>query len=352
MRRTVTRRQTLRAVHKWLALALGLHWLLLAVTGCILAFHRELESEWIGVGSAIEGVPDVEAAIATAEARNGIPARFVVIEDRPVHALRVISGERIDTVDAASGELLSTSGLNGGVSPTGVIRFVYVLHFQLASGHTGEWLVGVSGAFLLVTVTIGLFIGWPAKGGWLRAIKPRLAGKAWQQHYVVHRATGLLVGIGLVSASFSGMGMIWGEAFVDHAKPSRGPESTILGYEPSANEAIEIARTALADSEFVRIDLPTKDRNSFVVRLREKGEFRPTFGRSKVEVAATDGEVLKIESAMTASGSQKAVDAMLPIHNGTWLGVGGRLLVLMQGMALIYLIFSGTFVWLRKRKRR
>lgn len=348
----MTKRQTWRAIHKWLALALGLHWLLLAVTGCVLVFHREIEIAWIGAGEPIVGVPDVEAAIATVEAHTGIPARLVVIEDDPVRALRVISGERIDTVDAMSGALLSSSGLGGGSGPTGVIRFVYVLHYQLSAGHTGEWLVGVSGAFLLVTVLIGLFIGWPAKGAWLRTLKPRLVGKAWHRHYVVHRSTGLLVSIGLLSTSLTGMGMIWGDAFVGQDSVANRPNAVPLGHAPSPNEAIAIASTVLPGSAFVRIDLPTQNRRSFIVRFREPGEFRPTFGTSRVEVAAKDGVVLTVKQATTAPGAKQAVDAMFPIHNGSWLGIGGRLLVLLQGMALVYLAFSGTSVWLAKRQHR
>lgn len=346
------RQQTWRAAHKWFALALGLHWLLLAMSGCVLAFHREIESAWMGAGEPIAVEPDVEVAIATAEAHTGIPARVVVIEDDPVRALRVISGDRIDTVDARSGELLSSSGLGGGFSPTGLIRFVYVLHYQLSAGHTGEWLVGISGAFLLVTVLIGLFIGWPAKGAWLRTLKPRLVGKPWHRHYAVHRATGLIVSIGLISTSISGMGMIWGDSLVGQDNVASRPEPGQLGHVPSPNEAIAIASSAVPGSAFVRIDLPSPERHSFIVRLREPGEFRPTFGTSMVEIAATDGTILAIAPASAASAGKRTVDAMFPIHNGSWLGIGGRILVLLQGMALIYLAFSGTSVWLAKRKRR
>jgi len=350
------RRKQWLAIHRWLALVLGLHWLLLAATGCLLVFHREIETSWIGAGAPVTGMPNVDAAIATVEGQTDSSVKLVVIEDRPVRALRVFAGDRIHTLDAASAKLLSSSGIDGASTPSGIVRFVYALHYQLSGGAVGEWLVGASGAFLLITVIVGLKLGWPAKGMWWRTIRPRLAGKAWHRHYAIHRSVGLLVSLALISASVTGMTMIWGDAIRGMftsamPDPAVSPGSGSPGQPPSPNEAIAAAMAEVPGSDFVRIDLPTAKRDSYLVRVREPGEFRPVFGTSIIEIAANDGRVLDARLASSAPGGKRAVDAMFPLHNGAWLGIWGRILVLMQGAGLIYLTVSGFIVWLARRKR-
>lgn len=353
----MTRRRWL-TVHRWLALVLGLHWLLLALTGTVLVFHREVEAAWIGASPARGGGIDVDTAV-DAVTRQGLgQVKLVVIGDRPIRTLRVFAGENIHTVDAANHALLSSTAIDGGSSPSGVFRFIYALHFQLVAGATGEWLVGASGFFLFFTVIAGLKLGWPAKRAWWRTLKPRLVGKNWQKHYAVHRSVGLLVAVALISATLSGTGMIWGDAIrslvvpaaTGNAITTAAPEKP--GARPvRANEAISKAIAQLPGSSFVRVDLPTAQRPSYIVRLREAGEFRPVFGTSTVEIGAADGAVKGIQPASAAPAGERVLAAMFSLHNGEWLGIAGRLLVLLQGAALAYLAISGLIVWLAKRSR-
>lgn len=345
-------------IHRWLALGLGAHWLLLAVTGAALVFHREIEVAWIGASPAQARSLDIDAAIEEVTRRGFGPVKLVVIQNRPTRALRVFSADVIHTVDTTTNRLLSSGEVDGGSSPTGLIRFLYTLHYQLAAGATGKWLVGVSGLLLLVTVIVGLKLGWPRKGTWWRTLKPSLAGKSWQRHYVVHRSVGLLVALALVSATLSGAGMIWGDAIrslivrdaaaagsVEIGAQRIGPRSV------GANQAVFKALAQLPGSSFVRVDLPTAQRPSYLVRLREPGEFRPVFGTSIVEIGASDGAVKRVEPASSAPAGKRMLGVMFSLHNGEWLGIAGRLLVLLQGAALAYLSISGLLIWLGRRSR-
>lgn len=349
------KRQSWIKVHRWIGLLLGLHWLLLAATGLVLVFHREIETAWIGAGPAVTQGLDVDGALNAVTRASGETARTVVIEDQPVRALRVFADKRIYTVDAASGAILSVSGSEGGASPTGVIRFIYELHHKLVAGVIGEWLVGFSGVFLLVTVVFGLKLAWPRRGGWKAIIRPRIAGRPWQRHYVVHRSVGMFAAVAILSASLTGMGIIWSAGLgriMGDVPVETVPAATLPRlYNGTANGAIALAKAQLPGSKLVRVDLPVAGRSDFTVRLREPGEIRPVFGTSVVTIKAATGEVLSVRAASKASFGTKAIAAFFPIHNGSWLGLAGRFLVILQGLALIYLTVSGAIVWNARRKR-
>lgn len=346
--------------HRWVALALGAHWLLLAFTGMLLVFHREIETAWIGAGPAIERPVDLEQAVLAAE-RPGASVIRVTVQDFPIRALRVFlenaRGQEVVTLDASSGRILSATALDGSGSPSGMVRYVYRLHQQLLLGHNGEWLVGASGLFLLLTVVAGARLGWPRRGNWKRTLWPRVAGKPWQKFYAVHRAIGLVVGVLLILSALSGAGMIWskelralfaasGQAELLSARPE---QRGLLGISP--NEALARAAGEFPEAQFARIDLPGPDSTIYVVQLRQPDEWRTVFGTSAVAVDGRDGRVLWRKDPLQDRWGDRLLDALFSLHNGEWLGLPGRLLMALTGLLLSILIGLGVAIWALRPRR-
>ncbi|PTQ13227.1 hypothetical protein CLG96_03655 [Sphingomonas oleivorans] len=349
-------------VHRWTALALGLHWLLLALTGFLLVFHREIETTWIGAGSPVAGPVRVGPAIAAAQ--EALPGRVtrVVVQDMPVRALRVFVNVRdvphVVTVDAESSRILSATPLDGGASRTGIIRFIYVLHQQLLLGHNGELLVGASGLFLLLTALIGVWLGWPRRGQWKRTLWPRVAGKPWQKLYVLHRSAGLIVAVTLTLSAMTGAGMVWSKQlrqWLGAAGLAQPASSTVRSDAPvrlSPDGAVARALLAYPQAHFVRLDLPAPGAANFVVQMRQPGELRATFGTTAVSVDGRDGNVLWQRDARQAAWGDTVLDALFAVHNGEWLGVPGRILAALVGLLLLVTAGFGLGIWLLRPARR
>lgn len=345
-------------VHRWIALALGLHWSLLALTGFALVFHREIETAWIGAGPAIVGPVRIEHALAAAEAVLPGKATRLVVQDAPIRALRVfIDVEKIPhvvTVDATTSKVLSVAPLVGGTSPSGIVRFVYRFHQQLLLGHNGEFLVGASGLFLLATALIGLWLGWPRRGQWKHTLRLRLTGKPWQKLYVLHRSAGLVVAAMLILSALSGAGMVLG-------KPIRGwlaeaglaetaaPPANLGTPALNPDAAVQRALRAFPGAGFVRLDLGAAN---FQVQLRQPDEFRAVFGTTSVTVDGRDGRILGQRDSRRALAGDAALDAMFALHNGEWLGLPGRILMLMTGFLLLATSLLGLGIWLFRPSRR
>ncbi len=348
-------------MHRWTALALGLHWMLLALTGLLLIFHREIETAWIGAGPAIEGPVRVGPALASA--REALPGRAtrVLIQDAPVRALRVFIDVRdvphVVTIDAGSARILSVTPLDGGMSRTGIIRFIYRLHQQLLLGHSGELLVGASGLFLLVTVIAGLWLAWPKRRQWKRALWPRIAGKPWQKLYALHRSVGLMVGGVVMLSALSGAGMVWSKdmrQWLGHAGLARpAPPSTKadapLRFLPDA--AIAKAMRTFPRASFVRINLPASGAADYVVQLRQPDEFRAVFGTTSVAIDGRDGRILSQLDSRQALWGDAALNALFSVHNGEWLGTPGRIILALAGILLFATSTFGLVMWLLRPLR-
>lgn len=349
-------------VHRWTALALGLHWMLLALTGLLLIFHREIETAWIGAGSPIASPVRVEPALAAAQVALPGMATRIVVQDAPIRALRVFINvgdvPNVVTVDATSARILSITPFGGSASRAGVVRFIYRLHQQLLLGHSGELLVGASGLFLLITVIAGLWLAWPKRGQWKRALWPRIVGKPWQKLYTLHRSVGLIVGGFVMLSALSGAGMIWskdmrqwlGHVGLTRALPPPTKADSPLRVLPDA--AVAQAMRTYPHASFVRLDLPASGAAGYVVQLRQPAEFRAVFGTTTVAVDGRDGRILWQRDSRRALWGDAVLDALFSIHNGEWLGQPGRLLLVLAGLMLFATSTFGLGMWLLRPSRR
>lgn len=355
-------RQRLLALHRWIGLALGLHWLLLAATGCILLFHREIEAGLIATGPAIVGAPDVERSIAAARRAGATDITRVMIQGEPVRMVRIFAKldgrSQILMIDASGDALLDATPAGGGTSRSGITRGIYKLHQQLLLGHNGELLVGASGLFLFATLIIGVKIGWPAHHRWRATLLPRLPGKSWQKLFLLHRSVGLLVAAPLLMSVTTGTAIIWSDAIRSALRDSGAATEapgTVKGdgsirIAPAA--AIRTATAAMPRARFSRIDLPQPGEPAYVVHLRQPGEPRAILGTSQVAVDGRSGAILWARDATEQRWGDRLLDALFAIHNGEWLGIGGRLIVLATGLGLLFIVGAGFSIWWQRPARR
>lgn len=349
-------------VHRWAGLALGLHWLLLAATGCVLVFHREIEAGVLAPRITVEGSPQVERAIAAVRAAGGSNVTRVMIQGEPVRAFRIfatLDGQaQIVLVGAVDAALLDSTPTGGGSSQSGIIRGIYKFHQQLLLGDSGEILVGTSGLFLLISVAIGVKIAWPARRQWRAAMFPRLAGKPWQKLFLLHRSTGLLVALPLCLSATTGAAIVWSDTLRGALIASGVASELSTSFDGEGeiviapDTAIRSAMTAMPHARFSRIDLPTAGRPAYTVHLRQPGELRAILGTSMIAIDGRTGAILSSRNATQLPWGDRVLDSLFALHNGEWLGVAGRLILFSSGLALLFLAVSGLCVWWKRRARR
>lgn len=366
----MTRRVLVQA-HLWLGLVLGLFWALQGLTGAALVFHREVD-RW-SLPAAVAGpMAPIDNLLAAAERHAGTSIDRIGIADARGDLLTAAYTDAAGThrallLDAATGAVVAAredepaTPLAGSAS-----RWLYTLHEALLLGDRGETLVGVSGLFLLTATITGLWLGWPRRKAWRAAFAARRWRTAAQLLFGWHRLVGLVVGFALLVTVPAGAWMIFQADLrpaiakaVPYRLPYKTPPQAVPLVTPAASAslvtpgaALAAARARFPGARFVRLTLPTAKAFAYTIRLRQRQETRAWSGVTAVTVDPRTGGVLDVYDPLAAPLANRVADAAFSAHNGELAGLGGRVLILLAGLALPTLYVTGLLAWAQKRRKR
>lgn len=353
---------TFRICHKYLALCLGAVWLLQALSGMVLVFHRDLDDRSLGALARPVNLAVVDQTLAkiTHSSDATVIEYFVsggVAGQIDVLVQRRGAGREVVRVDGATGDVLRTSAWEEPRAELGVFRFVLLLHKQLLAGKFGEWLIGLSGAFLIVSIALGLKLAWPKAGQWRGALLPRAEKTPVANAFGWHRAMGLCLAPFALVVALTGSLMTWthelpGASATPVASPANSAVSARDGRMISPSEAVAAAQRIYPAASIAVVSMPAAQRDWYSIRLRQPGELRRIYGTTLVRVDAGTGAPLSTVDALQMSLSDRMLVALYPIHSGEWGGVVTRLLALIVGLWLVGTMTFGLLLWSARRATR
>jgi uncharacterized iron-regulated membrane protein len=358
-------RHMVRALHLWLGLSLGGLFVLLGLTGSVLAFYPELDAllhPVIGVEG--KSAPDYDCALATLRAtypdkagpwrlevtggRGAIPARYYNPPERAGHAFRPLM-----VWLAPDGSHVLRHDYWGEYAVT----FIYDLHYRLLLGELGGKLVGWLGIGLLALLLSGLWAWWP-KGSWRKALRIKRHPHRQRTLRDWHKLSGLsglvflvlLTGTGVMLAlpdesdmALAAVGLPPDAMPHVHNDGGRGLAVTT----PSG--AMVAALKALPGARVAWIETPPASGGFYRLRMQVSGDPSFRFPHSFVWVDGGSGQVRTVHDVRLA-GAGSAINAWLhPLHDGSVGGVLGRILTALAGLIPLALFATG---WLRWRGRK
>lgn len=368
-------RLAVRKFHLWLGLVLGGLFVLLGVTGSILAFYPEIDAllhPEIRVEGA--GPPDWERALQTVRAAypdkegpwrfevtgrpGAFPARYYDPPERAGHAFRPM----MVWLSPDGGEVLRRDYW-GEYAMT----FIYDLHYRLLLGKVGAKILGWTGFALLALLLTGLWAWWP-KGSWGKAlrIKPhappqrslrdwhKLAGLVGLLFLILLTVTGIMLELPDESnAALNAMGLRVEESLQAHhgqghahgAHAHHAGAGAAGGLSVSPAQAIRIAREALPDARIAWIETPSASGGIYKFRMQVPEDPSYRFPHSFVWVDAGSGEVLAVQDAGKAPAGTVINNWLHPLHDGSVAGVWGRALIVLCGLFPVVLFVTGWMRW-------
>ncbi|WP_262028707.1 PepSY-associated TM helix domain-containing protein [Microvirga sp. Mcv34] len=288
-------------LHRWVALMFALPLLAVIVTGLILSFEPIVVQSAIKPGSV--SVQTVEGLLQRYDPQGTARALFLRPNENTLTINAVQPGGTV-TVDLGTGEPAdpSTRSLS---DLFGAARQIHE-HLLLRAG----WLVTASTVAMLALIGLGIFMGWPrlrnTLSGWHK-------GMAWflLPLVILSPLTGLLLAFGISLA------------------PAPAPAG--------------VSGPPLPLREAVRVLAVEHDLSSL-------GWIRP-LGRNLAARMAEDGEMrtyaLSREGAVPMARSWPRL-----IHEGNWGGFALAILNLVTSVALLGLLVTGSWIWLRRQLRR
>lgn len=358
-------RRVLLQIHLWLGLTVGMLWALQGLSGALLIFHREVD-RITAPAASIGGTASLDAVLGSAKQATA-GASIVRLSVTDHHRDRIdatyvdaVRGVRAVVIDAATARVLEKRDMEPRTPFTGAVtRWLLMFHSTLTSGRIGEVLIGVSGLLLASAALIGLRLVWPARGAWKHVYSYRRWRTTQQRLNGGHRALGLTAGFIILTIALTGASMVfeeelrdWMSRVVPHQLAYRSAPSQAPGAQVSTQSALDIAQRQLPAAQWVRVTLPKTAEPVYTIRFHQPGESR-WMGRTTVVVDAVTGHIESVYDTLRAPPSNRVIDALLPLHNGESLGIGGRILMMLAGLSLPVLYVTGVWRWfLRARARR
>ncbi|BBA32155.1 PepSY-associated TM helix domain-containing protein [Methylocaldum marinum] len=373
-----TRRKLWLQVHLWLGLILGLLLAIYGVTGSILVFHAEI-NDWLNSemrtvkppeqGAVYRPLAEIfeagraampeEAKLAFATYPRNDEAAFIqsyslekpdgTVEDWQVHVDPYTAG--------VTGKRLM--GDSESWLPNTFIGFVFKLHYALMLPKgVSPVVVGVSGMLLIISVLTGLIVWWPLTGRWLQALTIKRKSSPERFNFDLHKTAGFYTTLVMIPVLFSGVYMVLPhnvvpvlELFSPVTYRYWFESKPIPDREPiSMAEAIVLADRRYPHGRAHWIYGAPDPTDTYTVCKDDVDRPGSWLQRVCVVMDRYTGEYLDIDDPAIGTAGEVFTHWQWPLHSGQAIGMAGRILVFLTGLACPVIVVTGVIRWLQKRK--
>jgi uncharacterized iron-regulated membrane protein len=340
------------SIHRWCGLVAALFSLILAGTGCVMAFESEINSFFhpslltvIPHGDALS-LSEILPRIA-AELRPQEHIQICVISGKPTssYSFTIVGSSRLPRqifVNQYTGQVLGTMS---------AVRFVPVMHAL----HEAGGALGCAAACLILSVLSGVYVWWP-----LKRIKIRRPVSRTRFYLDIHNSLGFFTSLFLLVFALTGAYMGLDSCTVPATYKITGamlpqgfPPSTPLerGRPVTPDYALQVARKALSQAIPLWVVLPQDRETSYLVKMKFP-EDHSSNGTSVVWVDQYSGKVLTVWDSRNAPLARKIQNLNRVFHTGEILGYSGKTLACVVSFALAVQTITGFALWRRTRSQK
>lgn len=392
-------------LHRWAGLVMAAPLIVVGLTGALLAFYPELQraitphwypgrdpASWLTAGELAARLEAAEPRLRVGQMLlqgfDGTTQAWIVPRTDPATGQPYVLAYDNVIVDPASGAVLDHARW-GGIADgwRNLMSFVYELHYALALGMTGVWVLGVCALLWTLDSFVGLYLTLPAlrrapEGGggrktwlarWAPAWRPRWRAGGTKLNFDLHRAGGLWLWAALLVFGWSSVGMnLWDTAYTWSMRAVSDYRPPWVLFQP-LERPLETPRIGWVEADArgrALLDEAVRKRGGQV--LRPVGvRYYPEHGVYQVQVQ-TDRE---IDDRPRRYSTQVYIDAetgtarawlfpsgqypgntvsnwLYALHMANVFGLPYRIFVCILGLAIVMLSVTGVIIWLKKRSAR
>jgi uncharacterized iron-regulated membrane protein len=349
--------------HRWLALALGLPLLAVALLGSTLVVlkpvDRWLNAELFTVPAGAAAPHVLEQARLRLRTEFGPAATLVFRPPRePGESLRVTvrapSWDGAVYIDPRDGRELGRRGRHEGA-----FNLVFEIHSSLLMNEAGKPLLATLALAYFVLLAGGLVLWWPRR--WSQAWSLTLNRGRLRGLFDLHRSGGSVLGLLIAIPVATGAYMAW--------KPLSQTLTSLSGQPvraaPKVRDSHGLSTPITLDDMVARasvqfggvpagyVQVPADISKPVRVRLKLADDPHPN-GLTSVWMHPQTGEVLRTDRWNELDIGAKANSIIYPLHTGELGGVAHQAANAVLGLALAALAGAGLWLWWLRRlpKRR
>lgn len=351
-------------IHLYLGLFAGALLVLLAVTGSALVFGEEID-RFLNPQIVASGAPHVSPDVVVEAVEHHYGRRPYYIETAGGGAYKAFIEEspgrtdevRAIWVDPADGRVLTSEPWGGYFS-----SFMRELHEDLFLGETGHYIVGAVSILTLVSILTGLYLWWPRAGALRKALLFRWSRYPLALNFEIHRVCGFYLAAVLFVIALAGIYLTFPEPVTSavgsfsRATPSPDHVTSAApspGVQPlSVAEVRRVLEEHAPGAEVTGYQMPQTSDEAYAVYYRDPAEPYSRFGLSTLWIDQYSGEVLAAREYVRSGTADRYLSSQYMFHNGEILGLPGRWLVFITGLAIPVMYGTGFYLWWRRRHAR
>ena len=350
-------------LHRYLGLALGAVLLVSGLSGAWIVFGKSIDASLnaslLRVQPQAGRAPLEQVLAAARQGAPGLEAKTVFLPEQPDLALEIrFRGTDLRAyVDPYSGALKGTR--HAGDSLNG---FLLDLHMHLLSGKTGEQVMGWVGLGALALCLAGLWLWWPRRGGFGKALSVKWGASPYRVWRDLHKLAGAALCLFMLLGAGTGAALALHDVLTEpllKALTGEGTRRKPPSSRPPAPAATAASLSAMLqeasrlhpDGRITRVGLPSRPDEAVLVRMRLPGEVHQ-YGRTFLWFDRHDGALLRQDNALQANLATRVQNWFYPLHTGSYGGLATRWLQLVAGLAMALLSLSGAWLFYRGWRAR
>lgn len=366
--RRFTSYNNIRRLHLWLALSIGLLFVVAGLSGSIIAFDHALDERLnpslLLVSEEItQPRLSYDTMLTTARAYATERGLYVsgLQAPRLPNSTQMFWMRSLDKSAGWTTYEIFIHPYNGKVLGQRTwgeyfTSFVYMFHHTLWLGKTGKLILGYCAIGMLLMLFSGLYVWWPRGQGekrWRAALTLKRKAGVLRRLLDFHRVVGVYGLLTLVVVVSTGIYAVFPEFFRETAGAT--PMLRAAQHEQSFDAAISVEEAisrmndAQPESRFNRIYFGN-GKEDFLLTLSTPEDPRAEHGYNRLTLDPSTGEVREQRRWSEASNTDLFFGWMFPLHSGDAFGQVGRIIVLITGLLPTVLMVTGCWRWLRKRR--
>lgn len=366
-------------VHLYVALTVGLFFVILGVTGAFNVFNHELEelglpSVAIQANAQMRSLDDIMQTVKAAHPEKkgkwsllmpGYGNDYVWVEyPKPEETADELYAPFRVLVDPYSGKIIAESYWGRTLWTA-----IYQIHASLLTARLGVKIgrfgfntVCFFGLFMFISALTGLYLWWPRWRKFKKSVTIKRGASPERFYFDLHKTTGFYSSIILLILAFTGFSF----SYADYIKPlirsfsavkekhleEPDVKSQVIKDAPTLSiaRAVSIADKIFPEAALRGVTTPDGSTGVYSISKRQSDEANHRWARSKVWIDQYNGKVLAVQDPNQFTAGETFLNVLWPLHSGEAFGLVGRILWCVMGFAPLVLYVTGILRWLQKRR--
>lgn len=356
-------RKIIYSVHRWSGVTIGVFIFLLAVSGVGISFREELlpslypELFHIEGGTQSTPLPELYSTAQKHLGPHKLITNLYSSEDSGEAYLLLYRDP-----DSQFPWMLTMNQYTGQVvgEMSMIKNFFAIMLFMHANffmGKIGAYFVGILGIVLLFFVISGIYIWLPKKNlshKFKRTFTQFSPGLRAQK---IHHALGILFSLFLGLSAITGFLTIYDLSYY-LIRPLRGEAERVDDLERKSSCTFE------EQLGVVKMITPQMEKNLISIHFcsKKSGLMKVTYGLKDKDYLNGYGRIVidplnkKVLQEFNSDNDPFSWNikrfTIYPLHTGSYLGMGGRIIVFVSGLALMIIFITGVFLFVKRRKKK